>query len=229
MRRTAAVPLLLVLLGAPGCARSTAVDAPVRQETITWPEACGPAAPSRAPRLLPGEDRPLAGGAPEQSYFGVTAGVRPYFHAERSKLPHKLVPDGPLGYEAGLFISDEEMGAGRLSLAYLPLEEDDQDRRVNCFWLDLSAGPEYRLWDAAVSGKLRCEFGFSLLYLDFEKDTYNTYAVGGLGRGIFGMYAGDSAVGLEFSFDAHGWVGADAHDFQTSWAGTLGVNLVAKF
>jgi hypothetical protein len=146
---------------------------------------------------------------------------------ERTDLPEDLELDGPMGYELGLFVADQAQG--RVSLTYIPLEEEDSDRDVDAYWLDWSGGQSYSLWGGPLFGALRYEIGPSLLFMDFERSTYDTFGLGGLARGIFGVYFSKPQLGIELSGDVHGWVGADSHDPQAAWAATLGINVTVKF
>jgi hypothetical protein len=215
---------LAVALCAAGCSGS-APDA-----DVAFLSAAGdvtPLAPSRGRiGLLPADaDGSQLGGA--STPFGLTVGIRPLVVIERSDMPEPLELDGPFGYEVGLHVSEDAQG--KLSLIYLPLEGEKSGDPVDAWIIDWGGGFAHKLWEGPVYGQVRYEVGTTFLWLNYEKSTYDTIGTGLFTSGIFGIHAADFPLALEASVNAHGWLGFDAHDPQSAWAFTVGVNLIVKF
>jgi hypothetical protein len=191
-----------------------------------------PLAPSRGLWAEPDGEGPQVGGGNEP-LFGLIASFKPLVKLERTDGPAMLDMDHPLGYEIGLLVADQSTNddmMGRFSVSYTLMKEDaDDDRPVHAYWIDWSGGFVRPFWDGPLFPAARWEAGVSFLFADYERDTYDTYGLGAVGRMALGVYTQEYRVGLEVSGDARGYVGMDGHGFQSAWGCSLGVSVMLNY
>jgi hypothetical protein len=145
---------------------------------------------------------------------------RPLIYVERSDLDDDPEPRSAGGFELSLFADVEEpvMIGGALGLEFY--EQEDSDRDVELYRLDAGAGA------ALTRSYFRAEVlvGSGLMFMDFERQKYDTYAVGMFARG--GLSLGPLArwsVGIHA--DLHGWLGLDETGFQSAWGAAFGAQI----
>jgi hypothetical protein len=145
---------------------------------------------------------------------------RPLVYAERSDLDDDLEQRSAGGFELSLFadIDDDVMIGGALAVELY--EQEDSGRDVELYRLDAGAGT------AVTRSFFRAGVmvGSSLVFMDFERETYDTWAAGMFARGSLslGPWARWS-VGVHA--DLHGWLGLDKHGFQSAWGTAFGAQI----
>ncbi len=165
-----------------------------------------------------------------ESGQGPFVGVLPLVHVDRSVLNGDMELDGVAGVQAGLNYGGGGL-MGTMSLNWVPLEMERGGEDVDVYWFDLGLGGACPFTDADLSltPAWRIELGPSLLFMNFEKGSYDTGGLGLFGRFGLGLWGRDARFGLEAVADLHGWVGADSHQVQAAWAASVGGQLVIRF
>jgi hypothetical protein len=165
-----------------------------------------------------------------QHSSGVVLGFRPLVHMDRTLLREDLDLQGAGGIHAGMAAGGGPL-LGTMSLNYVPLEGEDSDEDVDAYWFDAGLSGAIPLTDdePALTPALRIGIGPSLLFMDFERSTYDTGGIGFFLRTGLGLWGREERFALEAIGDVHGWVGVDSHQTQAAWAGTVGVQLVVRF
>jgi hypothetical protein len=168
------------------------------------------------PRPICGRNRP---------FMGLMPGWRPLVHVDRTHLDTDLELEGDGGLDLS-FVAAHEL-AFSVSASYVPMEEEDTGRDVDCFWLDagLGVGGGPPVWDRGPV--LYATAGPSFFVMHGEGGAPDMIAFGGFGRAGVGYCWG--RLGLEVFGDIHGWLGGDSDDAQAAWAASLGVSASLSF
>jgi hypothetical protein len=161
---------------------------------------------------------------------GPFVGVRPLVRIDRSVLDEELELDGLCGVQVGLNGGGGAL-MGLMSLNWVPLEGERSGQDVHVYWFDAGLGGACPFTDADLSlmPAWRIEIGPSLLFMDFEKGSYDTGGLGLFGRFGLGLWGRDARFALEAVADVHGWVGGDSHQVQAAWAASVGAQLILRF